>query len=83
MESATEKELKATIEKLKVTFSEKRKERIDNMKNFVIAYRNINEMRVSLMSSVKSGEITPDNAVDKLRKFVASGELLKDTEEQI
>ena len=80
LESASEKILKATIEKLKITFSEKRKERIDNMKNFVVAYRNVGEYRVSLMAMVKAGEVTPDNAVNLLKTFVASGKLLDDSE---
>ena len=81
LESASEKELKETIEKLKETYSQKRKDRIDMMKEFIIAYKNARQESVRLYAEVKAGKVSPTDAVEKLREFVASDKLTLDDEE--
>jgi len=81
LESASEKELKESIEKLKNTYSQKRKERIDKMKSFVIAYRNARQESVRLYAEVKAGKVSPNKAIEILREFVASDKLTTDSEE--
>ena len=80
VESASEKELKDAMDKIKETLANKRNERLTNMKSFVVAYKNIGTKRIELMESVKSGKVSPDEAVTELIDFVNSDALIVPTE---
>lgn len=77
LETLEEKQLKELMQKAKENFQTARNKRIENTKKWVLVYKRLRTISVELDEKVSDGDLTPQTAIDNLRKFVSSDDLTK------